>query len=224
MNYLPSILSTVVFLPLLGTVLVVALPSREKNLLRAVALLTSLATFAASLNLWFAFDPAASGFQAVERFWWLWVFGVQVDYHLGVDGISLLLVLLTTFITPVVILSSWHAIEDKVKGYHACFLVLETAMLGTFLALDMVLFYIFWEAMLLPMYFIIGVWGGPRRLYATIKFVLFTIVPPKTNGDDDQAAGRAGGAGGEAAEGAAAAAATTSVRSGLPSARCSSGA
>jgi NADH-quinone oxidoreductase subunit M len=156
-------------------VLFILLVNRErKALIRNIALLTSLGNLAICLVVMYYFMPHTSLMQFVENREWIKEFGI--NYHLGLDGISVLLVLLTSLLTPICILSSWNSIEKKVKEYHIFFLMLETGMLGTFLSMDLVLFYIFWEAMLIPMYFIIGVWGGPRRIYAAIKFFLFTMV------------------------------------------------
>jgi NADH-quinone oxidoreductase subunit M len=124
--------------------------------------------------MWTSFDPNNPGFQMEERADWIPQYGIS--YHLGVDGISLLLVLLTTLLVPIVILASWSSISEHVKGFHIALLLLTTGMLGAFVALDLFLFYVFWELMLIPMYFIIGVWGGHRRIYAAVKFVIFTMV------------------------------------------------
>src|SRR5207249_2056025 len=138
------------------------------------ALAVSLVTFALSLPLYFGFDRDNPGYQFEEYRMWMPTLGVS--YHIGIDGISLLLVLLTTFLTPLALASAWDGIEDRVEGFVATMLILETGMLGVFVSLDLFLFYMFWEAMLIPMYFIIGVWGGPDRIYAAVKFVLYTMV------------------------------------------------
>jgi NADH-quinone oxidoreductase subunit M len=150
------------------------IPGRYPKLHRWLALAVSLAVFVLSLGLWTGFDASDGGFQMVENLDWIPQYGIS--YHLGVDGISLLLVLLTTLLIPVVILASWTSISDKVKGFHISLLLLTTGMIGAFLALDLFLFYVFWELMLIPMYFIIGVWGGQRRIYAAVKFFIFTMV------------------------------------------------
>jgi len=168
------LLSTVTLLPAAGALLLGLIPGRFSTLHRWLALLLSLVVFALSLLLWTGFDANIPGFQLESQCEWIPQFGIS--YHLGIDGISLLLVLLTTLLVPVVILASWSSITDKVKGYHVSMLLLSTGMLGAFLALDLFLFYVFWELMLIPMYFIIGVWGGPRRIYAAVKFFLFTMV------------------------------------------------
>jgi len=168
------ILSAIVFGPLVGAVVLALLPRENKQLLRRVALLISLIVFGLSLLLVLGFKTGADGFQFEERASWIPAFGI--NYHLGVDGISLILVLLTTTLTWISILASFSPIQDRVKEYMISFLVLEVGMLGVFLALDLFLFYIFWEVVLVPMYLIIGIWGGPNRIYATIKFVLYTLI------------------------------------------------
>jgi NADH-quinone oxidoreductase subunit M len=166
------ILSLVTFLPLAGALLFIFIPKEQKNLFRILALLVSLLTFVASLTLYVDFDATTADPQFVEKTEWI---GYGIEYHVGIDGISLLLILLTTFLFPIAILSSWNYIQDKVKEYHIFILILQTGILGVFVSLNMFLFYVFWEAMLIPMYFLIGIWGGKRRIYATMKFVLFTM-------------------------------------------------
>jgi len=169
------ILSLITFLPLAGAVLIATLSGAEAAVARNarwIALWTSLIVLALGIYLWISFDPSQAGFQFVEDH--AWFTGVAVQYHLGVDGISLLLILLTVFLTPIAILSSWP-ITTRVKEFMIAFLLLETMTVGMFAALDFVLFYIFFEAVLLPMYLIIGVWGGPRRIFAAVKFFLFTL-------------------------------------------------
>ncbi|MDR7567893.1 MAG: NADH-quinone oxidoreductase subunit M [Armatimonadota bacterium] len=165
-------LSALVLLPILGSVVVMLLPRREE-LLRAVASITFLLTLALAAWLFWAFPPEERGFRWVERVPWIPALGAS--YQLGVDGISLLLVLLTAFLFPVALLGTWDAVRQRVKEYLSLLLLLEGAILGTFLALDLVLFYVFWEAVLIPMYFLIGLWGGERRRYAAVKFFLFTM-------------------------------------------------
>ncbi len=165
------ILSLVVFLPLVGALVLLAL--RNVEVVRWVALGSTLLALVASLPLWSAFDRSSHAFQFVERYDWIPTF--NIEYSVGIDGISLLLVLLTTFLSPIVVGCSWRAIDKRVKEFMAAVLLMETAMLGVFVALDFVLFYVFWEAMLIPMYLIIGVWGGPNRIYAAIKFFLYTL-------------------------------------------------
>ncbi len=166
-----NMLSIITFLPLVGAVVVFLAPERNS---RGLALAFSTLTFLVSLSLWFGFDPEIGGMQFLSRYHWIDQFGIT--YSLGIDGVSLLLVLLTTFLTPLVIWGSFSSIEQRVRAYMGLMLMLETGMLGAFVALDLFLFYVFWEAMLVPMYFIIGVWGGKRRLYAAVKFFLYTMV------------------------------------------------
>jgi NADH-quinone oxidoreductase subunit M len=166
-------LSTLVFLPLLGAgALFLASPGRD-GLIRRIALGTALLHLAASLVVFFGFEKSTFALQFVERYSWIPQFGIS--YAVGVDGLSLLLVLLTSLLMAVAILSSWTAITEKVRAFMACMLLLETAMVGVFVATDLFAFYVFWEAMLVPMYFLIGIWGGSRRIYAAVKFFLFTM-------------------------------------------------
>jgi len=171
------ILSLVTFLPLLGALfcLVVNGPKEavDRNC-RSAALLTSVVTFLISLLLWGRFDATRAGFQFEERL--DWVPALNIGYHMGIDGISLFFVLLSTLLTPICILSSWEAIRVRVKEYMIAFLVLETFMVGMFCALDLALFYVFFEGVLIPMFLIIGVWGGPRRVYAAFMFFLYTLL------------------------------------------------
>jgi NADH-quinone oxidoreductase subunit M len=168
------LLTAVTFLPALGALTLVFVPRRHAGVLKTAALLIALLVLALSLPLYTGFDGAAADFQFEEQRPWMPTLGVS--YHVGIDGISLLLVLLTTFLTPIALASAWHAIEDRVKEFLITLLILETGMLGVFVSLDLFLFYVFWEAMLIPMYFIIGVWGGANRIYAAVKFVLYTMV------------------------------------------------
>jgi NADH-quinone oxidoreductase subunit M len=165
--------SAIIFLPLFAAILLLFMAKEEAELARRFALGASLLTFLISLGLLCQFDSSRADFQFVERFSWIPEFGVQ--YYVGVDGISLFLVLLTTFLTPIVLLASWD-VQNRVKEYFFFFLVLETGMIGALVAVDLFLFYVFWEVMLIPMYFLIGVWGGARRIYAAIKFLLYTMV------------------------------------------------
>ena len=167
------ILSIVWLTPLVGMFILFLLPKENKHLIRIVANATAFLGFLVSLPLVFWFDNSTADFQFVERFSWIPSLGVE--YYLGIDGISLLLIMLTTVVGFVSILSSWSSITDRVKEYYACFLFLQAAMLAVFMALDVFLFYVFWEIMLVPMYFIIGIWGHTRRLYAAIKFFLYTL-------------------------------------------------
>lgn len=171
------ILSLVTFAPTLFAVLLLFIPSDSeagKKMLKTAALAFSLVVFLLSCRLYQAFDASQAGFQFTEQRPWIEAFGVS--YSVGIDGISMLLVLLTTFLTPIVILGSWTAVEEKLKSYLFLLLALETGMIGAFVALDIFLFYLFWEAMLIPMYLLIGVWGGKDRIYASMKFFLYTLV------------------------------------------------
>jgi len=168
------ILSIVLFVPLAGAILLLLLPKDNKELIRWVANLVGFAGFAVSVPLAVWFDSSADGFQFVEKA--QWIPSIGASYSLGIDGISLLLVMLTTVLGFLSILSSWTAIQDRVKEYYVFMLVLQTGMLGVFMSLDFFLFYVFWEVMLVPMYFLIGIWGGPRKLYAAIKFFIYTLV------------------------------------------------
>jgi NADH-quinone oxidoreductase subunit M len=167
------LLTLLIALPAVGGLLVLGLGRGRDGLVRHAALGVSLATFVVSLIVWAGFDPASADYQFVERHAWLPDFGIS--YHLGVDGISLLLVVLTTFLTPIALLCSWESVEQRVREFSFFMLVLEAAMIGVFLARDLFLFYVFWDAMLIPMYFLIGVWGYDRRIYAAIKFMLYTL-------------------------------------------------
>ena len=174
MSYAWPILSTITFLPLLGALLIAALrggdESADRNA-RFIALWTTLVTFALTLLLWRDFDPSTAQFQFVEQRAWLRV----IKFHMGVDGISLPFVLLTALLMPLCILASWQSITERVNEYMIAFLVLETLMLGVFTSLDLVLFYLFFEGGLIPMFLIIGIWGGPQRVYASFKFLLYTL-------------------------------------------------
>jgi len=163
-------LTLVLILPLLG---VAAMLLAHEALSRQIALGTSFLTLLISLPLWFLFDNAHSGMQFVEKH--QWIDSPAIYYALGIDGISMPLILLTTFLTPLCILVSWTAIQTKQKEFLASLLFMETATIGVFAALDFVLFYVFWETMLIPMYLLIGIWGGPNRVYAAIKFFLYTF-------------------------------------------------
>lgn len=166
------LLSTLVFLPLIFALMMVCWPSDRS--LRPLALGLSLLEFLLSLKMLADFDGSTASLQMVEKYLWIERFGIS--YFFGVDGISLWLVILTTFLTPIIVLASWKSIETRVRGFHACLFILQTAMLGSFLALDAVFFYVFWELSLIPMYFMVGIWGGARRIYATIKFFIFTML------------------------------------------------
>ncbi|HHH81956.1 MAG TPA: NADH-quinone oxidoreductase subunit M [Chloroflexi bacterium] len=175
MDFSNTLLTWVTFAPLLGVLVILLIPKDRHNAIRWAALAASTLTFALSLVMLAQFEGAKASMQLVERRPWFQLAGVEIEYFLGVDGLSVLLVLLTTFLTPISILSTWTAIEERVKEFMIFFLLLEVGMVGVFLALDLFLFYIFWEFTLVPMYFLIGIWGGPRRVYAAIKFFLYTM-------------------------------------------------
>ncbi len=167
-------LTSLVLLPLVGSLVVLLLGRDRDGLVRQLALAVSLLTFAVSLAVWWRFDPTSADYQFVEGPRpWLPDFGIS--YHVGLDGISLFLVLLTTFLTPVSLLCSWPSIHRRVREFSFFMLALEAAMIGVFISLDLFLFYLFWDAMLIPMYFLIGIWGYDRRVYASIKFILYTM-------------------------------------------------
>lgn len=169
---LPGDISLLLLLPLIGALVLLLVPRQQRQTLLSLALLSSIAAFIWSLRLFQAFDAGAGEMQFVERIPWMPAFGI--GYIVGIDGISLFLVLLTTFLMPLAIVASW-TVQDRIKEYLFFMLVLETGMLGAFVALDLFLFYVFWEVMLVPMYFLIGVWGGTRRIYAALKFVVYTM-------------------------------------------------
>jgi NADH-quinone oxidoreductase subunit M len=173
------LLTLVIFLPLVGVVLIFVLRGESEAVARNarwIALWTSLIDFALSLLLWADFDSSSFKFQFVEKADWLPGPNFSIAYHLGIDGISLFFVLLATFLTPICVVASWTSITRRVKEYMIAFLVLETMMVGMFCALDFVIFYVFFEGVLIPMFLIIGVWGGPRRVYAAFKFFLYTLL------------------------------------------------
>ena len=167
------LLSAILFTPLLGVLVLLFIPGRMKNAIRWWANISAVAGFLVSLPLILNFNKSLDGYQFVERVNWIPALGVQ--YLIGVDGISVLMVMLTTSMGMLAIFSSWESINDKVKEYYAMFLLQQVGMVGVFISLDFMLFYVFWELVLVPMYFIIGVWGGPRKLYAAIKFFLYTL-------------------------------------------------
>jgi NADH-quinone oxidoreductase subunit M len=168
-----GLLSLITFFPLVGALAVAALNPEAKGNARWIALYMTLFTLGASIYLWANFDQANPGFQFVEEMDWL---GGSIRYKMGVDGISVLFVVLTAFLMPLCILASWQAIDERVKEYMIAFLVLETLMIGVFCALDLILFYLFFEGGLIPMFLIIGIWGGARRVYASFKFFLYTLL------------------------------------------------
>jgi len=168
-----SLLSVIVFLPLLAAIGLLFVPKERHGVFRVGSFLAMLATFFLSIPLLTGFESIA-GMQFVTKVPWIAAFGI--DYHIGIDGISLFLVLLTNLLGPIIVLSAFNAIQDRVKQFYILLLLLQTGMLGAFVSLDLFLFYFFWEIMLLPMYLLIGVWGGQRRIYAAVKFVIYTIV------------------------------------------------
>ncbi len=172
MNFLLTLLT---FFPLVGILVLFFIPSERKSTLRWTALATSLVVFVISMQVLAQFKAENVNLQLVEKYNWITVAGWNIQYHLGIDGLSILLVLLTAFLTPISILSTWTAVEERVKDFMIFFLLLEVGMMGVFLAQDLFLFYIFWEFTLVPMYFLIGIWGGPRRIYSAVKFFLYTM-------------------------------------------------
>ncbi len=173
------LLSLVTFLPLIGAGFIMMTRGDEAMVARNarnIALSTSVIVFLLSIALWVYFDPTTAAFQFVEKARWVRIGGFEINYHLGIDGISLFFVLLSTLLTPICVLASWQSVHTQVKDYMIAFLVLETLMVGMFCALDFILFYVFFEGVLIPMFLIIGVWGGPRRVYAAFKFFLYTLL------------------------------------------------
>src|SRR3954462_10299164 len=177
------ILPALLAIPLVGALAILLLPARqsadgggvETPAARTVALWVFILEFIVSLGLWWSFNPADTGWQASIDMSWIPTWGVR--FTLGVDGIALMMVLLTTFIMPLAVLGSWTSVRTKTRSYYALLLILTTGMLGVFLARDLFLFYVMWEVMLVPMYFIIGIWGGERRIYASLKFFIYTMLP-----------------------------------------------
>jgi NADH-quinone oxidoreductase subunit M len=169
------ILTSLITLPIVGAILLLFVrdDERSEGTVRAIALVVSTLVFAETLLLWYHFNAASAEFQFVERHTWIPAFGIS--YFVGVDGISLLLVVLTGFLTPVALLSSWDSVHQRARAFAIFILLLESAMIGVFISLDLFLFYVFWDAMLVPMYFLIGIWGYDRRIYAAIKFLLYTM-------------------------------------------------
>ena len=175
MEFLLQPLTLLTFFPLVGVLVLLFLPSDNKSTIRWTALGASLVTFVISLWVLGQFNASNVDLQLVAKYDWITVAGWNIQYHLGLDGLSILLVLLTAFLSPISILSTWTAVEDRVKEFMIYFLLLEVGMMGVFLAQDLFLFYVFWEFTLVPMYFLIGIWGGPRRIYAAVKFFLYTM-------------------------------------------------
>jgi NADH-quinone oxidoreductase subunit M len=167
-------LSIILFTPLAGALLLLLVNKQNENAIRWIANIVAFAGFLISVPLWFWFNPRSADFQLVERA--PWIPSIGADYFIGVDGLSTLLILLTTLMGTIAVLSSWNAITERVKEYYIFLLVLQTGMLGAFMSLDFLLFFLFWEVMLVPMYFLIGIWGSANRLYSAIKFFLYTLV------------------------------------------------
>ena len=169
------LLSVVIWLPILGGVLVLFTGSDDRApLARQLSLAVSILTLLISLFLYTGFDATTADMQFTEKV--SWVSGFNIFYHIGIDGISMPLIILTTFLTVIVVIAGWQVIQEKTAQYMAAFLFMEGFMVGVFSSLDAVLFYVFWEGMLIPMFVIIGIWGGPNRIYATIKFFLYTLL------------------------------------------------
>ncbi len=171
------LLTLVTFLPLVGVVAMLILRGATEDIARNarwIALWTSLVDLFIALAIWFLFDPTTADFQFVEQAAWLPQF--NISYQMGIDGISLFFVVLSAFLTPICVVASWGSVKNRVREYMIAFLVLETLMIGMFCALDFVLFYMFFEGVLIPMFLIIGIWGGPRRVYAAFKFFLYTLL------------------------------------------------
>ncbi len=168
------ILSLILFTPLAGAVLLLFVSRRQENLIRWIANIVALLGFVVSVPLWFWYNPSGAQYQFVERV--PWIPSIGAEYFLGVDGFSILLILLTTLMGTIAVLSSWTAIKERVKEYYIFLLILQGGMIGAFISLDFLLFFLFWEVMLVPMYFLIGIWGSDRRLYSAIKFFLYTLV------------------------------------------------
>jgi NADH-quinone oxidoreductase subunit M len=175
MEFLLQPLTLLTFFPLFGVLVILFMNSEAKNAIRWTAMAASLLTFGISLWVLSQFNASNPDLQLEAKYPWINVAGWNIYYYLAVDGLSILLVLLTAFLTPISILSTWTAVEDRVKDFMIFFLLLEVGMMGVFLAQDLFLFYIFWEFTLVPMYFLIGLWGGPRRVYAAVKFFLYTM-------------------------------------------------
>ena len=167
-------LTILIFAPAVMAAIVAFLPESRKEFARTAALIGSLMVFAFSAGAFSKFIPDYPGMQFTENV--VWVQSLGIYYHLGMDGLSVYLVLLTTFLTPLAILVSWNSVQDRVPLFNASLLLLEAGMLGVFLAQDLILFYVFWEVMLVPMYFLIGIWGSDKRIKATFIFVLYTMV------------------------------------------------
>ncbi len=167
------ILTTIIFFPFIFAIAALVIPKENESAIKLIGFCGAALTFIVSLLLYSGFDAAVSGFQFQQKI--IWISSLNISYHVGIDGMSLLLILLTTFLTPLALLGTWNSIQKQIKNYTVMVLLLEVGMIGVFASLDLFLFYIFWEAMLIPMYFIIGIWGGQNRIYAAVKFFLYTL-------------------------------------------------
>jgi NADH-quinone oxidoreductase subunit M len=167
------ILTSIIFFPLCFAIVVLFLPKENERVIKLIGFGGTALTFLVSLILYFGFDATVLGFQFQQKT--IWISSLNISYHVGIDGMSLLLILLTTFLTPLALLGTWNSIQQQIKNYTVMVLLLEVGMIGVFASLDLFLFYIFWEAILIPMYFIIGIWGGHNRMYAAVKFFLYTL-------------------------------------------------
>ncbi len=167
-------LSWTILIPVLGALAIAIVPKDRHTLMKGIALVVSLVVLAMGVAIWANFDPDTAAFQFTENM--RWIPGIGAAYLVGIDGMSMILMVFTAFLTPIALLGTWTSVTEKIKGYTASILMLEAGMIGVFVARDLFLFYIFWEAMLIPMYLLIGVWGGPRRVYAAVKFILYTLV------------------------------------------------
>ena len=175
MTFFSNPLNLVTLFPLVGVLVILLFKQEQKKEIRWTALIVSLITFGLSIWVLTLFNPQNPDLQLVINLSWIEIAGLEISYQMGVDGLSILLVLLTAFLTPISLLSTWTAVEDRVKDFMIFFLLLEVGMMGVFLAQDLFLFYVFWEFTLVPMYFLIGIWGGPQRMYAAVKFFLYTM-------------------------------------------------
>ncbi len=175
MTFFSNPLNLVTLFPLVGVLVILLFKQEQKKEIRWTALIVSLITFGLSIWVLTLFDPQNPDLQLVINLSWIEIAGWEISYQMGVDGLSILLVLLTAFLTPISLLSTWTAVEDRVKDFMIFFLLLEVGMMGVFMAQDLFLFYVFWEFTLVPMYFLIGIWGGPERMYAAVKFFLYTM-------------------------------------------------
>ncbi|MCJ7716702.1 MAG: Fe-S-binding domain-containing protein, partial [Anaerolineales bacterium] len=175
MTFFTNPLNLVTLFPLVGVLVILLFKQEQKKEIRWTALIVSLITFGLAIWVLTLFDPQNPDLQLVINLPWITIADWEISYQMGVDGLSILLILLTAFLTPISLLSTWTAVEDRVKDFMIFFLLLEVGMMGVFMAQDLFLFYVFWEFTLVPMYFLIGIWGGPQRMYAAVKFFLYTM-------------------------------------------------